>query len=148
MTSWCHEIPWLFPDFFQISDFPDSNQNSLTFPWTWTFFIFHWLFPDRGNPELSLKLSVFSYPSFKHLFGVLTRPSYWVGSFEYPLSDWKMRKLIFDYTLLNKGLDNDLFLMLALMKAQNYVNPELQKFKTCSMLTKYKQLLVQTVNCL
>ena len=45
-----------FPDFSltssKISYFPDSTQNSLTFPWPWSFFIFHWLFPDRGNPDL------------------------------------------------------------------------------------------------
>ena len=43
-----------FPDFSltfsTISNFPDSTQNSLTFPWPWAFFIFNWLFPDHGNP--------------------------------------------------------------------------------------------------
>ena len=48
MTSCCHEIPWLFPDFFQNfkfpwlkSKFPDFSLTlnffhfSLTFPWPW-----------------------------------------------------------------------------------------------------------------
>ena len=49
-------IPWLLQP---SKIFPDILQNSLTFPWPWKIYVFHWLFPDLGNPASCQKAATF-----------------------------------------------------------------------------------------